>query len=91
MVEEGTPIVIRVMTNLASRFGVIVTDKMAAEMIPILGAIGGALINLLFISHFQSAARGHFTVRRLERKYGEELVKREYEKVLGELRHRVKP
>jgi hypothetical protein len=30
-VEEGTPIVIRVMANLASRFGVIVTDKMAAE------------------------------------------------------------
>ncbi len=82
VVEEGTPIVIRVMANLASRFGVIVTDKMAAEMIPILGAVGGALINLLFISHFQSAARGHFIVRRLERKYGEELVKREYEKVL---------
>jgi len=76
VVEEGTPIVIRVMANLASRFGVIVTDKMAVEMIPILGAIGGASINLLFISHFQSAARGHFTVRRLERKYGEELVKK---------------
>jgi len=90
IVEEGTPIVIRVMANLASRFGVIVTDKMAAEMIPILGAIGGASINLLFINHFQSAARGHFTVRRLERKYGEELVIREYEKVLGELGHGVK-
>ncbi len=90
IVEEGSPIVIRVMANLASRFGIIVTDKMAAEMIPILGALGGALINLLFINHFQSAARGHFTVRRLERKYGEELVKREYEKVLGELGHGVK-
>ena len=86
ILEEGTPIVIRVMANLASRFGVVVTDKMAAEMIPILGALGGALINLLFISHFQSAARGHFIVRRLERKYGEESVKKEYEKVLGELR-----
>jgi len=38
----------------------------------------------LFISHFQAAARGHFTVRRLERKYGGEFVKREYEKVLEE-------
>ncbi len=90
MMEEGTPIVIRVMANLASRLGVIVTDKVAAEMIPILGALGGASINLLFISHFQSAARGHFIVRRLERKYGEEIVKREYEKVLGELGHGVK-
>jgi hypothetical protein len=91
MVEEGTPIVIRVMANLASRFGVILTDKMAAEMIPILGALGGASINLLFISHFQAAARGHFIVRRLERKYGEEPVKREYEKLLAELSHGAKP
>jgi hypothetical protein len=90
MVEEGTPILVRVMANLASRFGVILTDKMAAEMIPILGALGGALINLLFISHFQSAARGHFIVRRLERKHGEDLVKREYGKVLAELRHGAK-
>jgi hypothetical protein len=90
MAEEGTPIVIRVMANLASRFGVIVTDKMAAEMVPILGALGGASINLLFINHFQAVARGHFIVRRLERKYGKEFVKREYEKVLGELREGVK-
>jgi hypothetical protein len=88
--EEGTPIVIRVMAKLASRFGVIVTDKMAAEMVPILGALGGASINLLFINHFQATARGHFIVRRLERKYGGEFVKKEYEKVLGEFRDGVK-
>ena len=76
------------MANLASRFGVIVTDKVAAEMVPIFGAFGGASINLLFISHVQAAARGHFTVRRLERKYGREFIKREYEKVVEELRGR---
>jgi len=81
--------VIRLIANLASRFGVIVTDKVAAEMVPIFGAFGGASINLLFISHFQAAARGHFTVRRLERKYGGEFVKREYEKVVEELRGRL--
>ncbi len=86
MVEESTPIVIRILANLASRFGVILTDKMAAEMIPIIGGLGGAAINLLFIKHFQAVARGHFTIRRLERKYGEETVKKEYENVLRELR-----
>jgi len=90
MMEEGAPIAIRVMANLASRFGVIVTDKIAAEMVPILGALGGASINSLFINHFQATARGHFIVRRLERKYGGEFVKKEYEKVLGELRDGVK-
>ena len=88
--EEGTPLVIRLMANLASRFGIIVTDKLAAEMVPILGALGGASINLLFINHFQAAARGHFIIRRLERKYGGEFIKREYEKVLEKLRDGVK-
>lgn len=90
IMEEGAPIAIRVMANLASRFGVIVTDKIAAEMVPIFGALGGASINLLFINHFQATARGHFIVRRLERKYGGEFVKKEYEKMLGELRDGVK-
>lgn len=82
IMEEGAPIAIRVMAKLASRFGVIVTDKIAAEMVPILGALGGASINLLFINHFQAVARGHFIVRRLERKYGGEFVKKEYGKVI---------
>jgi hypothetical protein len=79
IMEEGAPIVIRVMTNLASRFGIIVTDKMAAEIVPVLGALGGALINLFFINHFQAVARGHFIVRRLERKYGSDAVREHYE------------
>jgi hypothetical protein len=85
IVEEGTPLLVRVMANVASRFGVILTDKMAAEMVPVLGAIGGAAINLLFIRHFQASARGHFIVRRLERTYGAEPVKKEYEKFADKL------
>ena len=90
IMEESAPIAIRMTANLASRFGLFVTDKMAAEMVPILGGVGGAAINLLFIKHFQATARGHFTVRRLERKYGGELVKKEYERVLRELSNEVK-
>jgi len=90
MMEEGAPIAIRMMANLASRFGIFVTDKMAAEMVPILGGLGGAAINLLFIRHFQAVARGHFTIRRLERKYGGELIKKEYERALKELRNEIK-
>jgi len=82
IMEEGAPIVIRVITSLASRFGIIITDKMVAEMVPLLGALGGASINFLFISHFQAVARGHFIVRRLERKYGSEIIRREYETLL---------
>ncbi len=40
--------------------------------------MGGAVINTLFIDHFQDMARGHLIVRRLERIYGSDEVKKEY-------------
>jgi len=47
--------------------------------LPAIGAVGGALINSIFINHFQDMAEGHFVVRRLERLYDKELVQEEYE------------
>jgi hypothetical protein len=41
--------------------------------------VGGAAVNLAFIEHFQEMARGHFTVRRLERVYGADAVRGEYD------------
>jgi hypothetical protein len=55
-----------------------VSEKIVAQSVPVVGAAGGAVINLLFIDHFQDVARGHFIVRRLERTYGAETVKRAY-------------
>lgn len=49
------------------------------KTLPIIGALGGATVNLLFVSHFQKVAHGDFTVRRLERLYGAEIVWRRYE------------
>lgn len=48
---------------------------------PVFGALGGAAVNYAFIEHFQDVARGHFTVRRLERIYGKRLVRMEYERL----------
>ncbi|MNL60800.1 hypothetical protein D3C87_1846440 [compost metagenome] len=41
--------------------------------------MGGSSINVLFMDHFQDMARGHFVIRRLERKYGAEEVRRHYQ------------
>ena len=51
------------------------------QSLPAIGAAGGAAVNLIFINHFQDMARGHFTVRRLEREYGTKLVQNEYERI----------
>jgi hypothetical protein len=79
IVEEGSPAIVRLITQVATRFGFVVTQKAAAQAIPIIGALGGAAVNYAFIDHFQSVARGHFTVRRLERKYGKDIVFAAYE------------
>ena len=39
---------------------------------------GGAAVNYAFVEHFQEMAQGHFTVRRLERVYGNAVVRTEY-------------
>jgi hypothetical protein len=73
------PVVIQVIRAIAARFGVVISDKAAAQMVPIAGAASGAMLNLVFMNHYQNAARGHFIVRRLERKYGDEVIKNTYE------------
>lgn len=78
-VKDGAPALVRLITQIAARFSIPVTQKAAAQAVPIIGAAGGALINTLFIGHFQDIARGHFTVRRLERIYGAERVQTVYD------------
>ena len=76
---------VRLITQVAGRFGLVVTQKAAAQTIPVIGALGGAAVNYAFIDHFQSVARGHFTVRRFERKYGKDIVFAAYEQLRQDL------
>ena len=78
LVEEGAPAILRLIAQIATRFGTTVSEKLAAQALPVVGALGGAVVNLAFIDHFQDVARGHFIVRRLERAYGTDVVRREY-------------
>jgi hypothetical protein len=76
--KSGAPALVRLIGLIASRFGIVVSEKAAAQAIPILGAAGGALINTIFIGHYQDMARGHFIVRRLEKVHGAEPVEEAY-------------
>jgi hypothetical protein len=68
---------VRLIAQIASRFGVVVTQKLAAQAVPI---VGGAAVNYAFIGHFQEVARAHFVVRRLERRYGKDAVRAAYDR-----------
>jgi EcsC protein family len=78
IVDESASAIVRLLGQIGTRFGVVVSQKVAAQAVPVLGALSGAAVNALFIDHFQTLARGHFTVRRLERIYGKGTVRRTY-------------
>ena len=83
VMEDGAPVIVRLLAQIAARFNTVVGEKIMAQGVPIVGALGGATINVLFIEHFQDMARGHFIVRRLERTYGETSVRAKYEEISG--------
>ena len=72
-----------IIEKVAARFGVVITNKLAAQAVPVIGAITGATINTFFTDFYQDMARGHFIIKRLEATYGEEQVKAEYEKIVN--------
>jgi hypothetical protein len=78
VVAEGAPPLVRLAATIASRFSVDISAQAAAKTVPIISALTGAGINLLFMNHFQAMAHGHFIVKRLEQKYGIDAVRSEY-------------
>jgi len=78
MVKEGAPALVKFINAVAQRFSVQVSQKFALQSLPAIGAVGGASVNVVFLSHFQNMARAHFTVRRLERIYGSDRIRQVY-------------
>jgi hypothetical protein len=73
----------KIVEKVAARFGVVVTEKFAAQAVPVIGAVAGATLNTMFTDYYQDMARGHFIVRRLEKQYGYETVRAAYNQLAG--------
>jgi uncharacterized protein (DUF697 family) len=84
VVDESASAIVRLLAQIGSRFGLVVSQKVGVQAVPVLGAIGGAAVNAAFVDHFQTLARGHFIVRRLERTYGKGTVRRAYDQIRAE-------
>src|SRR3984893_626496 len=80
-VREAAPVIVRLVAQIGGHFGAAVSQKLVAQSVPLIGAAGGAAINYAFANHFQTIARGHFTVLRLERRYGARIIRAEYERM----------
>jgi hypothetical protein len=84
---QSTPAAVQLVTTLASRFGVVVSEQVAAKAVPIVGAAAGAAINVVFMDHFQKMAEGHFILRRLEHQHGTDAIRHAYESLSTPLPH----
>jgi hypothetical protein len=82
-VDASAPVVASFVGEIVSRFGLVVSDKVAAGAVPVLGALSGAGVNMVFMDHFQRIAQGHFTMRRLERSYGSASIRARYDELVA--------
>jgi len=71
---QGGPLM-RLLAEVAARYGVQLGQKLAAQAVPVAGAVLGAAINAGFLAEYEGLARAHFTVRRLERVHGAAAVR----------------
>jgi hypothetical protein len=81
VIDASAPIVTRMVSEIVSRFGLVWSERFAAGAIPVLGAVGGATLNMMFMDHFERVARGHFIIRRLEREHGRDVIAALYRSV----------
>jgi len=89
-IDASAPVVTSLVSEIVSRFGLVVSDKVAAGALPVLGAVGGATVNVIFMDHFQRIARGHFTMRRLERTYGSAHIRQRYGELAAQKSHAIR-
>ncbi|MCT4626579.1 EcsC family protein [Halodesulfovibrio sp.] len=76
--KNSSSVLVKLIESITERYGISVSEKVLAQAVPVVGALGGAAINTMFIDHFQDMAEGHFIVRKLERTYGSEIVRETY-------------
>lgn len=78
MAGMGAPFAVQLIAKIGAKYQTIVAAQTAARVIPVAGAIAGAFINVVFINLFQDKARGHFIVRRLEKRHGADTIRQAY-------------
>ncbi len=81
--KESAPIMVQFINAVSTRFSVPVSEKIAAQSLPIIGAVSGASVNYLFIKHYQKMAKAHFSIRELERIYGSKIVEKKYKDIVN--------
>ncbi len=57
--------------SAAGRFGLLISEKLMAQAVPVAGAVAGGVLNYAFTEYYQNMARVHFCLRALDRRTGD--------------------
>lgn len=68
------PAIQSLISKVAPKFAAVLTQKLASQAVPILGAAAGAGTNLAFVNYYTEVAHVHFGLRQLAREYDPDQV-----------------
>ncbi len=71
-----------VLSKVAPRFATVLSQKLASQAVPVLGAAAGAGTNYAFTEYYVAMAHVHFGLRKLARDHGEDPVLDAFHKAL---------
>ncbi|WP_341367052.1 EcsC family protein [Yoonia sp. BS5-3] len=70
-------------SKVAPKFAAVLSQKLASQAVPILGAAAGAGTNYVFVDYYVAMAHVHFGLRRLARIHGDDAVAEEFHRCLA--------
>ncbi|MBL4917745.1 EcsC family protein [Szabonella alba] len=82
------PALHKLLAKIAPKFAAVLSQKLAAQAVPVLGALSGAALNTAFLTHYRELAHIRFALLRLASLHGAERVRDEFGTELARLRLR---
>lgn len=70
-------------SRVAPKFAAVLSQKLATQAVPVLGAAAGAGTNYAFVDYYVALAHVHFGLRKLARVYGEAAVTEAFHQALA--------
>ncbi len=70
-------------SRVAPKFAAVLSQKLASQTVPVLGAVAGAGTNYAFVDYYVALAHVHFGLRQLVREHGDAAVLDEFHRQLA--------
>ncbi|MFN3825731.1 MAG: EcsC family protein [Pseudorhodobacter sp.] len=80
------PALHKLLAKVAPKFAAALGQKLAAQAVPVLGALSGAALNTAFLTHYRELAHIRFALLRLSALHGAERVRAGFEAEVARLR-----